>query len=221
MTRPAITASLTLALAALILAPWTPAAGTSTAGDQELAKFSADWDKVNTYTCTITAHEVSGTNVQDRVYEMWFQKPHNTRMNITAGDGQGSAVIWDGSDRVYGHQGGWKAMFKKHLNLHDRLATSIRGTTVAEANFGAILDHIRGLKGATIGPTRTGTQVKIDVAVADPTADNNVTREMIVLGDDALPVEYDQWEGDSQVKHVAYTGVQLNIAIDQNLFTRL
>ena len=194
------------------------AASATTSGDAALSKFTAAWAKVNAYTCTITAHEVAGSRVQDRTYTMKFRKPYDTRMDLTGGDGRGSAVVWDGSSRVYGHQGGFLAMFKKHLDLHDKMATSIRGTTVAEANFGALLDHIKGLKGATVDAVADGNDTKINIAVADPLADQSVTRELMVLGANNLPVEFDQWEGDKQVKRVTYNDVALNVTLPNSTF---
>jgi outer membrane lipoprotein-sorting protein len=193
----------------------------TTSGDQALVKFGVAWDKVNSYTCTIVAHEVSGSKVQDRTYDFWFQKPHSTRMNITAGDGRGSAIIWDGSAQAYGHQGGLLAMFKRRVDLHDKLATTIRGKTVAEANFGSILDHIRGLKGSIIDSTVSGGKTTINVAVANPGENNSVTREMVALDENGLPTDYDQWEGDKLVEHVSYSNTKLNVTIDPSVFTKL
>jgi len=197
------------------------AASATTAGEHAIAAFSAAWAKVDTYSCSITAHEVSGSNVQDRVYDMWFQKsPIMARMNITGGDGKGSAVIWDGSGQVYGHKGGFLiSAIKKHLDLHDPQATSIRGTTVADASFGAILTHLQALKGATVDASVDGADTDVTVTVADPSSDQDVTKEMIVLGPGSLPIEYDQWQGSAQVKHVLYTNVQLNGQLPANIFT--
>ena len=206
-------------LAASAVLAFVLPAGAATSTDA-LAKFSAAWAKVNAYTCTITAHEVSGTRVQDRVYTLKFRKPNATRMDITGGDGRGSAVVWDGGDTVYGHKGGILAMFKKHLPLHDPQATSIRGTTVAEANFGALLDFAKGLKGSTMTskPGEDG-QTDVDITVADPASAQGITRERFVLGSNDLPVEFDQWEGDTQVKRVLYADVVLNVDLPDSAFS--
>lgn len=209
-TSPAV------ALAAIALSVSTASAATS--GDAALAKYAAAWAKVTTYTCTIQAHEVSGSRVQDRTYAMKFRKPYDTRMDITAGDGHGGAAVWHGGDTVRGHQGGFISFIKLNLNIHDSRAVSIRGTTIAEAGFGALYDHIKGLKGATIDATSDGADTKIDIAVADPSADQSVTKELMVLGADDLPVEYDQWEGSTLVKHVTYGNVLLNPTLSDSDF---
>jgi outer membrane lipoprotein-sorting protein len=188
------------------------AAADSNASADALAQFAAAWAKVNTYTCTLTAHEVLGSKTQDRVYAMYFAKPSNTRMNITGGDGHGGAAVYHGGDTVQGHQGGWLAPIRLNVNIHSHIATTIRGTTIADANWGALYDHIIRVKGST-DAAAAGGSTTLTVTVADPTTDDDVTKEVVILGKDALPVEYDQYEGTTLVKHVTYTDVKLNVDI--------
>jgi len=205
------------AAAVVILASAAPASATA-GGDRALARYAAAWDTVQSYTCVMTAHEVSGTHVQDRTYDYKFRKPHDTRMDVTGGDGRGSAAVWNGGDRVKGHQGGFLSFIHLNLDIHASLAVSVRGATIAETNFGALLDHLKGLKSATIDATPDGDQTKINVAVADPSADGNITKEQVTLGANDLPVEYDQWEGDALVKHITYTQFVRNPAIPDSAF---
>ena len=194
------------------------AASATTSGDQVLAKYAAAWEKVNSYTCTIVAREASGERVQDRTYAFMFRKPFDTRMDVTGGDDRGGAGVWHGGDTVKGHTGGFFSFIKLNLNLHDPKAVSVRGTTIADANFGALLEHLKGLKGATIDAVADGTLTKINVAVADPAADDNVTKELMVLGTNDLPIEYDQWEGIIEVKRVTYSDVSLNVDLPDSTF---
>lgn len=196
-------------LAVALRAPSGAATTASTSGQGMLDKFSAAWEKVNAYTCSLTAHEVLGTRVQDRTYDLAFRKPFDTKLSITGGDGRGGAAVWHGGDTLRGHQGGFISFVKLNLNIHDSRATSIRGTTIAEANFGAILEHLKSLK-ATIDASPAGEATEVDFAVADPSADQNVTKERIVLASDDLPTEYDEWEGDTLVRHVVYTDIVLD-----------
>ncbi len=206
-------------LAALAVAGVSSSAAyATTSGDAALARFEAAWAKVNTYACTIVGHEVSGSHVQDRTYTIKFRKPYDTRMDITAGDGRGGAAVWHGGDTVRGHQGGFISFIRLNLSIHDPKATSLRGTTIAEANFGALLEHLKALKGSTIDATTEDGQTKINIAVADPANDQNVTRELMVLGANGLPVEFDQWEGDTQVKRVTYSDVALNVELSDSTF---
>ncbi|HXW76338.1 MAG TPA: hypothetical protein VEJ20_02920 [Candidatus Eremiobacteraceae bacterium] len=197
-----------------------PASATaSAAATAALARFDAAWAKVNSYTATITSHEALGTKTQDRVYDLYFVKPYDTRMNVISGDDHGAEAAYQGGDRVKGHHGGFLSFLHLNLNIHNPQATSLRGTTIADANFGALVDHVRGLAGATLDAIPDGDRTDINVAVADPSADGNVTRERLVLGPDGLPVEIDQWEGDTQVKLQTYSDVKLNVDIPASEFT--
>jgi len=226
MTRGALLTSFVLralALAAICIAVFSAAvrsdaasASTRSGGDAVLAKFAATWDKVNSYTCKLTAHEVLGSRVQDRTYDLTFRKPYDTKMNITGGDGKGGAAVWHGGDTLRGHQGGFISFIKLNLNIHDGRATSIRGTTIAQANFGAILDHVKSLKGTVTVVSDNGSA--IDFSVPDPSADQSVTKERVVLAPDGLPSEYDEWEGDTLVRHVVYTDVVIDPQLSDSAF---
>lgn len=186
---------------------------------QAFAKFDAAWAKVTSYSCTLTSHEVEGTRVQDRVYQLYFRKPYDMRMNVTDGDDKGAEAVYTGGDRVKGHHGGWLSFVHLNLDIHNSQATSVRGTTIADANFEALVEHIKGLSGATIDETLDGDQTKIDATVADASADDNVTREMMVLGADGLPVEFDQWQGQELVKHQTFADLKVNVDIPDSTFS--
>src|SRR5580658_2765900 len=83
----------------------TLCAAPAAAGSAENAFFDA-WSKIDSYTCTITAHETKGTDVQDRVYHYAYLKPHFARIDIVDGPGKGGGAVWTGGDSVRGHQGG-------------------------------------------------------------------------------------------------------------------
>ncbi|HET9343637.1 MAG TPA: hypothetical protein VFO25_12060 [Candidatus Eremiobacteraceae bacterium] len=227
MTRRALGLSATTGAIALIAicatlagtcAAGNAASATSaSSGETALAKFATVWDKLGSYTCSLSAHEVLGTRVQDRTYTFVFRKPYDTKMDITGGDGKGGAAVWHGGDTLRGHQGGFLSFVKLNLNIHDSRATSIRGTTIAQANYGAILDHVKSLKG-TIEATPADNGTYIDFSVPDPSSDMNVTKERVVLASNGLPSEYEQWEGDTLVRRVDYTDVVIDPHISDSAF---
>jgi len=227
MTRPPLRLSAStgvLALAAICaaLAGTTAASGAASAtsgasGEAALAKFTTVWDNLSSYTCSLAAHEVLGTRVQDRTYTFIFRKPYDTKMYITGGDGKGGAAVWHGGDTLRGHQGGFISFVKLNLNIHDSRATSIRGTTIAQANYGSILDHAKSLKGKVeASASDNGTQ--IDISVPDPSSDESVTKERVVLASNGLPSEYDQWVGGTLVRRVVYTDVVIDPTISDSAF---
>jgi hypothetical protein len=189
------------------------AALASPAGDAAISAFSSAWNGVHTYTCTITAHEVQGSKVQDRVYHAVFKRPNNVRMDIVSGAGKGGAAIWNGGDTVYGHQGGFLSFIRLHLNIHDAKAISLRGTTIAQASFGALLQRFKDLKTSSLDAKMSSGQTTVTADVLDPASNQGVTSEVLILGADHLPVGYDQYVGTKNVNHVRYSDYKGNVAI--------
>jgi outer membrane lipoprotein-sorting protein len=199
------------ATAAVLLS--SGAAFASPAGNAALAAFSSAWDSVHSYTCTITAHEVQGTDVQDRVYNAVFERPNNMRMDIVGGAGKGGAAIWNGGDTVYGHQGGFLSFIRLHLKIHDSKAVSLRGTTIAQASFGALLQRFKDLKTSSLDAKTVDGQTMLAANVLDPSSDSGVTSEVLILGANHLPVGYDQYDGPQNVNHVRYSDYKGNVAV--------
>jgi len=210
-------AAICAALAGTAISGDAASAASVSSGEAALGKFTAAWDKLSSYSCSLTAHEVLGTRVQDRTYTFIFRKPYDTKMYITGGDGKGGAAVWHGGDTLRGHKGGILSIFHKTLNIHDPEATSIRGTTIAQASFGAILEHVKSLKGS-IEATASGNDMKIDFSVPDPSGDQNVTKERVVLALSGLPAEYDQWEGSTLVRRVVYSDVIVDPQLTDSAF---
>jgi len=207
----ALAAALFGIAAAAPQAPVTPPPASMTA-EQWFARFQTAWNGVDTYTARITTHEALNGKSQDRVYTIDFQKPTNVRLDITGGDGKGSAAVWQGGDTVRGHQGGFLSMLKMNLNIHAHLATSIRGTTIAQSYFGAQLDHLKTVKWKSTDVSVNGDNDTITAIPADPTQDDGIVKEVMTLGANGLPVELIQYDGpDSLAKDVKYSDVKLNV----------
>jgi hypothetical protein len=211
------------AMASIILLVGTPdgsqvlAAASSTG--TALKEFAQAWASLKSYTCTVDIHEVNGSRVQDRVMRIAFEKPYDTRVDVVAGDGAGGVIVWRGGDKVRGHKGGLFSGIKADLSLHDRRVTTIRGETIADANWGALYEHMMSLpadstEAVVLGDTRT-----ITYAIPDPPGDGNVTKEVLMLGGDSLPIEYDQYVGDQLVKHVTTSDVKLDIDLPESTWS--
>lgn len=199
--------------AAVALLSVSHAAPGTQAADDVIAQFSSAWDAVHTYTCTIAAHEVRGKDVQDRVYKLAFSRPNNMRMDIVGGAGHGGAAVWTGGDTVYGHQGGFLSFVRLHLNIHDPKAVSLRGTTVAQASFGALLTRIKSLKTSERDAKDVDGVTTLTATVLDPKTEAGVTRVVMMFGANHLPVEYDEYQGDLVVNHVRYTDYKGNVTL--------
>jgi outer membrane lipoprotein-sorting protein len=206
------------ALLALVPLLRIEASGAATPAQQALARFGAAWAGVRAYRCRITEHQVLGDETQDRVYQMAFQKPHDTRLRIVEGPGRGGVLVWRGGPQARGHRGGWLRFITRAVGIHDPRATSLRGTTVAQADFGSVLDHVGGLDTSSLAAETRHGNVVVDAVVADPALDGGVTREMLVLGSSGLPVEYRQLQGNQVVRDVSYGDVEVNARIPPSDF---
>lgn len=217
-----------LGVAGMIAAAWMmlalPASGapppSASPAQRAIAKYDAAWNALKTYSCTLDAHEVQNGHVQDRTYDLWFSKPFDTRMNITGGDGRGSAAVWRGGDRVNGHKGGFVAFVHLNVDIHNKMATSLRGITIAEANFGSYLDKIHKTKFKSIDAVPDGDKWTITLVPVDPATFQNITKETIVLGAAGLPTDITMYEGEGMLAvHNVYRDTKINVAISAGTFT--
>jgi hypothetical protein len=192
----------------------TPPPAASMTPAQWLAKFQTAWDATNTYSATITAHEALNGKTQDRVYATVFQKPTSIRVDITAGDGKGSVAVYQGGDNVRGHQGGWLSMIKLNLNIHARLATTLRGTTIVQSSFAYMLDHVKTMKYKSTDVTVNGDLATMTAVPEDPAQDDGYAKTVLTLGANGLPVELDLYDASNEVVKInKYTDVKVNVDV--------
>lgn len=179
-----------------------------------LARFAAAWNRLQSYTCTWTVHEAKGTTVQDRVYHIFFQKPLKTRAEVIAGDGKGSVAVWEGGDRVRGHQGSILSFLKLNLNINNRLAVGLRGATIAQVNMGWLLSHLQSIGAKNFAFSQNGTNSILSAHVHYPPPNDDVVEEVYVFAPSGLPIEGSQF-GDNHLllKHVVYSNYQLNVTL--------
>jgi hypothetical protein len=157
---------------------------------------------------------VRGTDVQDRVYHVFFQKPLNTRAEVVGGDGKGSVAVWTGGDRVRGHQGGILSLIKLNLDIHNRLAVSMRGATIAQLNMGWLLSHLQSIGAQNFSLTQQGDNSILSARVQDAPPDTDVVKEVYIFDQNGLPVESLQYgENDLVLKHVVMSQYALNVAL--------
>ena len=206
--------ALTLALVPLA----APAASTPA-----ITAFEDAFAKVNDYTVTVRAHETKGDRVQDRTYNYWFKRPNFAKTLIVAGDGKGSGGVWSGGDTVSGHQGGMLAFIHLTVSLHDARATSLRGYTIPEGliqNEVAKYKEIKGDLSERGGPQIDGVATdEIDLKVADPGANDGVTRMQLFLNKQThFPVRQIRWEGDKNVADETFVDLKTNVGLTSSNF---
>ncbi|HEY8314574.1 MAG TPA: hypothetical protein VIG51_10440 [Candidatus Baltobacteraceae bacterium] len=183
-----------------------------------LAAFDAAFAKVDDYTVTMTAHEVAGSDVQDRVYHYWFKKPHQAKIEIVSGAGAGGGGVWTGTDQVRGHQGGLLSHFHLKVDLHDRRAVSLRGYTIPDGLFANEVDKYRQIKGELAqhdGPVIDGDATEaVELRLAEPAANAGVTRMVLDLSKKThMPVRQTRYAGDQIVTTENWTDLKTNTGL--------
>jgi outer membrane lipoprotein-sorting protein len=196
---------------------------TGRAGASTLNDFADAWAKVNDYTCQITTHETVAADVQDRVYDFAFKKPHTAKIDITGGAGKGGGSIWHGGDTVVGHQGGLLRGIKLTVSITDPRATSLRGDTIESASFGSILGVYQSGKGilseSTID-TISGSPVDtITLTIANPSANKDVSKDVLFISRVThLPVRRVRYEGNIVVKQEDFVNIKINPGLKDSDF---
>ncbi|HEX8805372.1 MAG TPA: hypothetical protein VF741_00430 [Candidatus Aquilonibacter sp.] len=212
-------ALLTAALVALATPHAVRAAQTAPAIDA----FNAAFAQVNSFTFRLHSHEVKGTDVQDRVYQYSFLKPHYAKTLIESGDGKGSGGVWAGGDQVSGHQGGFLSGIHLKVDLHDGRATSLRGYTIPDglpqnivARYASIPGELTQADGGKIGGVDTDL---LTLKVADPASNGGVTQQQLWLSREThWPLREIFHAGDQVVLDQSFTDYNLNANLSQSDF---
>jgi hypothetical protein len=197
--------------AAPIAAP-SPSAE-STAAQQELATFASEWSRISAYRATVTVFEQSGQNVQNVVFDYTFRKPSDVTVHVAEGPNAGVTLTWSGGETVVARRGsGLAALFKRTLSLHDPLATTIRGSSIDQLSFGAILAHAQGTAGTLSAAKEnasdgsSATSVTLEPAVA--ATDAALTKEIIEISSTThLPVRVLGYDGTTLVRKIDFSNV--------------
>ena len=203
--------------AALVSAP----AGAATV--PAITTFQEIWSKVNDYVVTVHAHEVSGNQTQDRVYQYWYKRPHLVKTQIISGPGAGGGGVWNGGDTVSGHQGGILSFIHLKVGIHDGRATSLRGYTIPDGilqNQVAKYTTIKGELSERNGPVIGGQETTmVELKVAPGAGEPGETRAVIYFSKAThLPVAQIRWDGDKIVSQEFWTDLRTNVGLKDSDF---
>ena len=177
--------------------------------------FTSAWAGIKGYTARDTVYERKGAVVQDVVFDYSFHKPSTATMSVIRGPNAGVTLVWSGGSTVVAHKGsGLSAVFKRKFPLHDPQVTTIRGSSIDELSFSAILAH--GLQTAgpisqSGGPTISGAGTDaVTLIPAKSANDNGLTREVVQISRTThLPVIVLGYAGQTLVRTVDFSNVQL------------
>jgi hypothetical protein len=163
-----------------------PLASQSVAAAREIAAFARAWADVSGYNATVTIFDQKGTQTQNVVFDYTFRKPSSVTVHVVAGTNAGVTLTWDGGATVVARRGsGLAAMFRRTLSLHDPLVTTLRGSSIDQLSFGAILaygEQQAGSLSEAPGEMIDGVAVNVVTLVAAGSAtDAGLTRELVEL----------------------------------------
>jgi len=201
------------AVALLLLAAITPA----------IAAFNEAFAKVSDYTVTIHEFEANGDRSQNRTYDFWYKRPNFIKTQITAGDGRGSGAVWNGGDKISGHQGGLLSFIHLKVGLHDGRATTLRGYTIPEGSIQAQVGKYTEIKGALSerkGPAIDGVPTnEVDLKYADPSTQEGATRAAMYFSSIThFPLRQIQYEGDKVVGDESFMNLKTNVGLSDSDF---
>lgn len=185
--------------------------------------FEAAFASVNDYTYKMHSRETLGTQVQDRIYDYSYMKPHFAKTYIEAGDNQGSGGVWAGGDQVSGHQGGILAFIHLKISIHDPRATSIRGYTIPDGLLQNIVDRYATIPGKleqSDGGTVMGVSTdRLQLDVDSPASNGGISKQVIYFDKSThFPIRQFLYQGDSVVLDQTIYDIKLNAGLTQRDF---
>ncbi len=193
----------------------TPLASQSEAAAREIAAFAGAWAGITGYSATVTIFDQKGTQTQNVVFDYIFSKPSNVTVHVIAGPNAGVTLTWNGGQTVVARRGsGLAAMFKRTFSLHDPLVTTLRGSSIDQLSFGAILAHGEQEAGSlSAGPGEVIDGIPtnaVTLALAASAADAGLTREVVELSRAThLPMRVLGYEGSALVRKVDFSNIKL------------
>jgi hypothetical protein len=204
-----------IALCALILALGTGSGSLKPEkAPAALAAFDHAWKRVSAYTTTVTVFERQGAQTQTMAFDYSFSKPLTITVRVVAGANKGARLAWEGGNTVLVRRGsGLLSLLKKTVSLHDPLVTTIRGSTISQLSFGAILDHSRqpGALSEGRGDVINGVATEMVTLVpTHPLADGRLTREEIEISAVThLPARILGFEGATLVRTIDFADIRI------------
>ncbi|MGZ3506393.1 MAG: hypothetical protein ACXWNK_16705 [Vulcanimicrobiaceae bacterium] len=177
--------------------------------------FTRAWAGIAGYSATVTVFERKGAQVQHVVFDYNFRKPSNATVRVVQGPNAGVTLVWNGGTTMVAHRGsGLMAQFKRKISLHDPLATTIRGSSIDQLSFGAILAHAQQTAGTVSqgrGPVIDGVATDSVTLIPTTSASNTgLTREVVEISKTThFPMRVLGYAGRTLVRRIDYSNVKL------------
>lgn len=192
------------------------------AAQELLSRLSETWSEIRAYRVDIDANELVGDRWTERQVRYSLLRPNRARMDILDGPSRGTALVWDGGDRIRVRLGGLLAFMRLSFGLDDPRVTSERGNTLFTPDFGKVLEcfaaraaDVRILPGPGVDGQAT-TQLVFEHAPGpacstDSQRDVAVTRDVVtILTETGLPLRRERFEGERSVERWELRDLRLN-----------
>ncbi len=180
-----------------------------------LIAFARAWDGVTSYSAMVTGFEQRGSDVQDLVFAYRFRKASSVTMRVIKGPNTGVTLTWDGGSTMQATRGGglFAALFKRTIALHDPLVETIRGSSLDQLSYGAMLTHAEQTPGtiseAAGEPIDAITTESLTLVPNNPSVDGGFTREAIEISTATnLPIRIVAYEGNTLVRQFDFSDIK-------------
>jgi len=210
-------ALLPAACAALLLFASIPAPAADRTLPPAWTSFARTWSGIAGYSATVTVFEQKGERSQNIVFDYSYHKPSSATVRIVQGSNAGVTLVWNGGSTMQAHRSsGLLSGFKKTLSVDDPNATTIRGSSIDQLSFDAILAHalqtpgaVAQIPGAEIGGVTTD-EVRLVPAAAEA---DGLTLEIVDVSEAThLPIRILGYEGSTLVRSIVFSDVKLQPA---------
>jgi outer membrane lipoprotein-sorting protein len=176
--------------------------------------FTRAWSDIAGYSATVTVFEQKGTQTENLVLDYSYHKPSSATMRIVQGKNAGVTLVWNGGSTMQVHRGsGLMAAFKKTMAVDDPLATTVRGSTIDQLSYDAILAHAQDTPGSVAqlpGAPIDGLPTDEVRLVPTNAATDGLTLEVVdVAKTTHLPVRILGYDGPVLVRSIVFSDVKL------------
>ncbi|MGB8205176.1 MAG: hypothetical protein WCE83_10905 [Candidatus Baltobacteraceae bacterium] len=176
--------------------------------------FEHAWANITAYSTTVTTFEQEGTRTQTWVFDYTFRKPTSATVHYNKGPNAGVTAVWNGGNAVSVHRSGLLAVFKKTFALHDPTVTTIRGSSIDQLSFAAIISHAQDTPGTVSegpGPTILGIPTESVALIPNSAvADTGLTHEVVDISTmTSLPLRVLGFDGETLVRQVDFADIKL------------
>jgi outer membrane lipoprotein-sorting protein len=196
----------------LILGGGTASSAVVPQSSPALSALSGALGSVTAYSATITVFEQSGIKVQNMIFKYTYRRPSTVTTDVVGGPNNGVSMLWTGGTTVSAHKGGVAGVVKKTFSLHDPTVTTIRGSSIDQLSFPAILAHAEQTPGKlSQAPGMVVNDDATDAVSLIPASTNaGYTREVVEISRAThLPSRVLGYEGTKVVRRIDFVDVKI------------